>query len=87
MSSTKDFISKERLNPEIMNELERIEEEEKNLIEAKWFTKDITKHDFRKFKTICVFGDNIKNNFINMNMSNYEQNHLTKYIKEFKSKT
>ena len=27
-----------------MTELERIEEEEKTLAEAKWFTKDIIKH-------------------------------------------
>ena len=32
-------------------------------------------YDFRKFKTIPVFGDNIKNNFINMNMANDKQNH------------
>ena len=29
LPSIKDFISKEKLNPEIMNDLERIEEEEK----------------------------------------------------------
>ena len=31
----KDFISKERLNPEIVDEIERIEEEERKLIEVK----------------------------------------------------
>ena len=41
--SIKDFILKERLNPEIIDEIERIEEEETNLIEVKWFTKDILK--------------------------------------------
>ena len=44
-------------------------------------------YDFGKFKTIRVFGKNIRNNFINMNMENDEQNHIAKYIKEFKSKT
>ena len=37
----KDFISKERLNVEIMSELERIEKEEKKLTEIKWLTKGI----------------------------------------------
>ena len=32
-------------------------------------------------------GNNIRNNFINMNMANEEQNHLAKYIKKLKSKT
>ena len=44
-------------------------------------------YDFRKFKTICVFGNEIRNNIINMYMANDEQNHLAKYIKEFKTKT
>ena len=37
LPSIKDFISKERLNPEVIDEIERIEEEEKKLIEVKWF--------------------------------------------------
>ena len=41
----------------------------------------------KKFKTMRVFGDSIENNFINVNMANDEQNHLAKYIKDFKSKT
>ena len=40
---TKDFKSKERLYPEIIDETERIEKEEKKLIEVRWFTKDIIK--------------------------------------------
>ena len=50
-------------------------------------TKDIKKtYDFRKFNTVRVFCGNIKNNFVNVNMANDKQNHLAKYIKEFKSK-
>ena len=42
-------------------------------------------YDFRKFKTIRVFGNEVRNN---MYMANDEQNHLAaKYIKEFKTKT
>ena len=43
-------------------------------------------YDFRKFKTMHVFGNEIKNNIIDMSMANDEQNHLAKYIKEFKAK-
>ena len=55
-------------------------------MEVKWFTKDIKKHKFRKFKTIRIFGNDIRTNFINMYMANNEQNHLVKYIMKFKSK-
>ena len=41
-------------------------------------------YNFRKCKTIRAFGDKIRNN-IYMYMANDEQNHLVKYIKEFKS--
>ena len=44
-------------------------------------------YDFRKFKTIRFSGNGIRNNIINMYMANDEQNHLAKYIKEFKTKT
>ena len=44
-------------------------------------------HDFRKIKAICVLGNEIRNNIINMYKSNDEQNHLTKYVKEFVTKT
>ena len=40
LPSIKYFISKESLNPEIMNELERTEEEEERADRSKWFTKD-----------------------------------------------
>ena len=43
-------------------------------------------YDFRKFKTIHAFGNEIRNNIISMSMAN-EQNQLSKHIREFKSKT
>ena len=47
-----------------MSELERTEKEKK-LIEVKWFTQDMKKtFDFRKFKTIRSFGDDLRNRFI-----------------------
>ena len=87
MPSIKDFTSKERLNPEIMSELERIEEEKKT-DRSKLVYKEYNKtFDFRKFKTIRAFGNDIRTNFINMYTANNEQDLLTKYIKEFKSIT
>ena len=59
-----------------MNELERIPEEDKKGDRRKMVYKRYNKtYDFGKFKTIPFFGDNIKTNFINMNMANDEQNH------------
>ena len=44
-------------------------------------------YDFRKFKTILVFANKIRNNIINISMENDEQNQLLKRINESKSKT
>ena len=44
-------------------------------------------YDFRKFKTIRIFGNEIRNYIIDMYMATDEQNHLAKCIKEFKTKT
>ena len=40
-------------------------------------------YDFRKFKTIRAFGNEIKNNVINDDMENNEQKKLLKHIVEF----
>ena len=44
-------------------------------------------YDFRSFKTIRTFGNEIKNNVINEDMANNEQNELLKYIEKFSSST
>ena len=44
-------------------------------------------YDFRKFKMIHTFGNDIRNNFINMYMTKDEQNHLAKYINKIFNKT
>ena len=44
-------------------------------------------YDFRKFKTIRAFGNDIGNNVINMDMANVGQVNLTMYIKDFANKT
>ena len=84
----KDFIPKEKLNPEINNEIKRIEEQEKKVNRNKMVYKSTNKtYDFRKFKTKCAFGSEIKNNVINEDMGNVEQNELLKHIEEFNSST
>ena len=70
----KDFISKERLNPEIMGEIERIEEKERKADRSQMVYRGSNEtYDFRKFKTIRVFRIEIRNNIINMSMANDEQ--------------
>ena len=61
LSSIKDFIPIENLNPEIINEIERIEEQEKKVNRNKMVYKSTNKtYDFRNFKTIRAFGNEIK---------------------------
>ena len=88
LPSIRDFISKERLNSEIVNEIERIEEEERKVDISKMIYKaSNATYDVRKFKTIRVFGNEIRNNNIDMNVANDEQDQLLRYINELKSKT
>ena len=44
-------------------------------------------YDFRKFKTIRAFGNEIRNNVINMDTANIEQMNLTMFIRDFTNKT
>ena len=44
-------------------------------------------YDFKKFRTIRTFGDDIRTNSINIYTTNIEQIYLAKFIEEFKSKT
>ena len=76
------------LNSEIVNETERIEEEERNVGRSKLVYKASNEtYDFRKFKTIHVFGNEIRDNIIDMNMANDEQDQLLRSINKLKSKT
>ena len=50
----------------------------------KWYIKT---YDFSKFTAIRALGDRIMKFIINMHMANDKQNHLAKYIKEFKNRT
>ena len=43
-------------------------------------------YDFRRFKTVRVFGNEIRNNIIKMSMANDEQDQLLRCINKFKIK-
>ena len=88
LPSIRDFISKERLNSEIVNEIERIEEEERKVERSKMVYKASNEtYNFRKFKQYVVFGNEIRNNIIDMSIANDEQDQLLRYINKLKSKT
>ena len=84
--SIKDFIPIENLNPEIINEIKRIEEIEKYVDRDKMVYKSAT-YDFRNFKTIRTFGNKIRNNVISMTTANTEQANLLSHIEDFTKKT
>ena len=81
LPSIRDFISKEKLNSEIVDKIERIEEKERKADRSKMVYKasDET-YDFTKFETICAFCNEIRNNIINMSTANDEEGQLLKYI-------
>ena len=88
LSSIKDFIPIENLNPEIINEIKRIEEIEKKVDRNKMFYKGSNKtYDFRNFKTIRAFGNEIRNNVITLDTANIEQATLLSYVYDFSKKT
>ena len=81
LPSTKNFISKQKLNSEIIDKIERIEEEERKTDISKMVYKGSNEtYDFRKFEIIRVFGNEIRNNIINMSMANDEQDQLLRQI-------
>ena len=88
LPSIKEFLSKERLNADIIDETERIEKEKRKADRSKMVYKGSNEaYDFRKFKKMRVFGNKIRNSSINISMANDEQHDLSKHIREFKSKT
>ena len=83
----KDFIPIENLNPEIINEIKRIEEIKKKVDRNKMFYKGSNKtYDFRNFKTIRAFGNEIRNNVISLDTANIEQANLFNYVHDFTKK-
>ena len=88
LTSIKDFITAENLNPEIINEIKRIEEIEKKVERNKLVYKGTNKtYDFRNFKTIRTFGNEIRNNVISLDTANIEQANLLSYVYDVLKKT
>ena len=88
ITSIKDFTPTENLNPEIINEIKRVEEIEKNVDRNKMVHKGNNEtYDFRNFKTILAFGNEIRNNIISLDTANLEQANLLSYINDFIRKT
>ena len=84
LTPVKDFISMENLNPEIINEIKRIEEMEKQVDRTRMGYKGSNKtYDFRNFKTIRAFGNEIRNNVISLDTANIEQASLLSHINDF----
>ena len=80
----KDFIPMENLNPETINEIKRIEEIEKKVDRNRMVYKGTNKtYDFRNYKTIRAFGNEIRNNILSLDTANIEQANLLSYINDF----
>ena len=80
----KDFIPMENLNPEIINEIKRIEEMQKQVDRTRMVYKGTNKtYDFRNFKTIRAFGNEIRNNVIDMKTADIDQASLLSHIYDF----
>ena len=88
LPSIKDFVPKEKFNLEIINEIKRIEEIEKNVDRDKMVYKSTSKtYDFRNFKTIHAYGNDIRNNTISLAVANLEQANLLARSYDFVKKT
>ena len=84
----KNFVSIENLNPEIIDEIKRIEQHEKLVDREKMIYKATNKtYDFRNFKAIRAYGNEIRNNVIDMDTANAQQANLTYYVEDFTTKT
>ena len=80
----KDFIPMKNLNPEIINEIKKIEEIEKKVDRNRMVYKGTNKtYDFRNFETIRAFGNEITNYIISLNTANIEKANLLSHINDF----
>ena len=88
LPSIKDFVPTEKFNPKIMAEIKRIEEIEKNVDRDKMVYKSTNKnYDFRGFKTIGTYVNDIRNNVISLKVANLEQANLMAHIQNFVKNT
>ena len=88
LPSIKDFVPTEKFNLEIINEIKRIEEIEKNVDRDKMVYKSTSRtYDFRGFKTIRTYGNDMRNNVISLDAANVEQANLLAHFHDFVKKT
>ena len=84
LPSIKDFVPTEKFNPEVIDEIKRIEEIEKNVDRDKMVYESTNRtYDFRGFKTIRGYGNDIRNNVISLKAVNLEQSNLMAHINDF----
>ena len=87
LPSIKDFVPTEKFNLEIINGIKRIEEIEKNVDRDKMVYKSTSRtYDFRGFKTICIYGNDIRNNVTSLAAANLEQANLLAHFHDFVKK-
>ena len=73
LPSIKDFVPTEKFNPEIIAEIKRIEEIEKNVDRDKMVYESTGRiYDFGGFKTIRTYGNDIRNNVTSLKAANLE---------------
>ena len=88
LPSKKDFVPTENFNLEIINEIKRNEEIEKNVDRDKIVYKSTSRiYDFRGFKTIRTYGNDIRNNVASLRAANVEQANLFVNFHDFVKKT
>ena len=88
LSSIKDFIPTENLNPEIINEIKRMEEIKKNVDRNRMVYKGTNEiYNLRNVKTIRAFGNEIRNNVTSLKAANLEQANLMAHIHDFVKNT
>ena len=88
LPSIKDFVATEKFNLEIIAEIKRIEEIEKNVDRDKMVYKSTGKtYDFRGFKTIRTDDNDITNTVISLAAANLEQSNLLARVHDFVKKT
>ena len=88
LPSIKDFVSTEKFNLEIIDEIKRIEEIEKNVDRNKMVYESTSRtYDFRGFKTISAYANDTRNNAISLKVANLEQVNLLAHVQSFVKNT
>ena len=88
LPSIKDFVPTEKFNPEIIAEIKRIEEIQKNVDRDKMVYESTGRiYDFGGFKIIRTYGNDIRNNVTSLKAANLEQTNLMAHIHNFVKST